>query len=89
MQHLSPAIQRIEFGALPSSPLRLFRVGVIVSKGHRFARKPSIAAADVLAEPLAVFSRKQYALTTSGCVACLELGPKAFDSLKNAIAGLV
>ena len=43
-------------------PLRLFRVGVMVSKGHRFARKPSIAAADVLAEPLAVFSRQQYAL---------------------------
>ena len=41
-------------------PLRLFRVGVMVSTGHRFARKPSIA--DVLAEPLAVFSRKQYAL---------------------------
>jgi len=41
-------------------PLRLFRVGVMVSTGHRSARKPSIA--DVLAEPLAVFSRKQYAL---------------------------
>jgi DNA-binding transcriptional LysR family regulator len=34
----------------------------MVPKGHRFARKRSIATVDVLTESLAVFSRKEYAI---------------------------
>lgn len=41
-------------------PLRTYPVGVVVSPAHPFARRRDVTADDALAEPLAVFSRKEY-----------------------------
>ena len=39
--------------------LKRFDVGVMVPKGHRFAKQQTVTKADVVSEPLALFGRKQ------------------------------
>src|SRR6516225_7654372 len=56
-RHPSDRIRGVQF-----ETLQLFRVGVMVQHGHRFARQNSIGISDLLTEPFAVFSRKEYAI---------------------------
>lgn len=41
-------------------PLRAYPVGILVSPAHRLARRRAVTMNDALAEPLVVFSRKEY-----------------------------
>jgi DNA-binding transcriptional LysR family regulator len=55
--------------------LRAYRMGVVVAPGHSFEGRKSVKVEEVLAEPLVVFSRKDYPDYHRGLQALAGTGP--------------